>query len=56
MVHNHPSGNPEPSQSDRTLTQALKAALALVDIRLLDHLVVGAEGHVSLAERGELFT
>ena len=56
MVHNHPSGNPEPSPSDRALTQALKAALALVDIRLLDHLVVGAEGHVSLAERGELFT
>lgn len=54
-VHNHPSGNPEPSQSDRALTQALKAALALVDIRLLDHLVVGTEGYVSLAERGELF-
>lgn len=53
-VHNHPSGNPEPSQADRALTQALKAALALVDIRLLDHLVVGAEGHVSLAERGVL--
>lgn len=54
-VHNHPSGNPEPSQSDRALTQALKDALALVDIRLLDHLVVGAEGVVSLAVRGVLF-
>ncbi|MBW3844803.1 RadC family protein [Aeromonas hydrophila] len=53
-VHNHPSGNPEPSQSDRVFTQALKEALALVDIRLLDHLVVGAEGVVSLAERGQL--
>ncbi|MGL6417636.1 RadC family protein [Aeromonas allosaccharophila] len=53
-VHNHPSGDPEPSQSDRVFTQALKEALALVDVRLLDHLVVGAEGVVSLAERGQL--
>ncbi|HHQ4513672.1 TPA: JAB domain-containing protein, partial [Aeromonas hydrophila] len=53
-VHNHPSGDPEPSHSDRVFTQALKEALALVDVRLLDHLVVGAEGVVSLAERGQL--
>jgi len=53
-VHNHPSGDPEPSQSDRVFTQALKEALALIDVRLLDHLVVGAEGVVSLAERGQL--
>ncbi|MDO2950130.1 RadC family protein [Aeromonas simiae] len=53
-VHNHPSGNPEPSYSDRVFTQALKEALALVDVRLLDHLVVGAEGVVSLKERGQL--
>lgn len=53
-VHNHPSGDPEPSHSDRVFTQALKEALALVDVRLLDHLVVGAEGVVSLAERGLL--
>ncbi|MGL5040425.1 MAG: RadC family protein [Aeromonas sp.] len=53
-VHNHPSGNPEPSRSDLNFTQALKDALALVDVRLLDHLVVGAEGVVSLAERGLL--
>ncbi|MCS3791310.1 DNA repair protein RadC [Aeromonas hydrophila] len=53
-VHNHPSGDPEPSQSDRVFTQALKEDLALVDVRLLDHLVVGAEGVVSLAERGQL--
>ncbi|WP_322862042.1 JAB domain-containing protein [Aeromonas allosaccharophila] len=53
-VHNHPSGDPEPSQSDRVFTQALKEALTLVDVRLLDHLVVGAEGVVSMAERGQL--
>ncbi|MFB2962850.1 DNA repair protein RadC [Aeromonas jandaei] len=53
-VHNHPSGDPEPSHSDRVFTQALKEALALVDVRLLDHLVVGAEGVASLAERGLL--
>ncbi|WLD19814.1 RadC family protein [Aeromonas veronii] len=53
-VHNHPSGDPEPSYSDRVFTQALKEALALVDVRLLDHLVVGAEGVVSLKERGQL--
>jgi len=53
-VHNHPSGDPEPSHSDRVFTQALKEALALVDVRLLDHLVVGAEGVVSMAERGQL--
>ena len=51
---NHPSGDPEPSQSDLVFTQALKEALALVDVRLLDHLVVGAEGVVSLAERNLL--
>ena len=53
-VHNHPSGHPEPSNSDRAITQALKQALALVDINLLDHVVVGAEGYVSLTERGQL--
>lgn len=53
-VHNHPSGNPEPSLSDKLFTKELKDTLALVDIRLLDHLIVGAEGFVSLAECGEL--
>jgi len=52
VVHNHPSGNPEPSSADITLTKSLREALTLVDIRLLDHLVVGTEGVVSLAERG----
>jgi DNA repair protein RadC len=50
--HNHPSGNLEPSAADRAVTARLKQALALVDIRLLDHIVVSAEGHTSLAARG----
>ena len=50
--HNHPSGNLEPSAADRALTARLKQALGLLDIRLLDHLVVSAEGHTSLAARG----
>ncbi|EGX6956803.1 DNA repair protein RadC [Aeromonas hydrophila] len=53
-AHNHPSGNPEPSQADKHITQVLRDALALVEVRLLDHLVVGAEGVTSLAERGVL--
>lgn len=54
MVHNHPSGDPEPSQADRTLTTTLKNALNMVGTRILDHIVVGSEGCVSLAERGYL--
>ena len=54
LVHNHPSGYPEPSRADIEITQRLQSALALVDIRTLDHLVVGTEGVVSLAERGLL--
>jgi DNA repair protein RadC len=50
--HNHPSGNPEPSAADRAITARLKQALALLDIRLLDHIVVAAEGHTSMAARG----
>lgn len=52
--HNHPSGVSEPSEADRNITQKLAKALALVEIRLLDHLVVSRGGHVSLAERGWL--
>ncbi|MDZ4348972.1 MAG: DNA repair protein RadC [Xanthomonadaceae bacterium] len=52
--HNHPSGNPEPSQADRQITQRLKEALALVDVRTLDHIVVGGESTESFAERGLL--
>lgn len=52
LGHNHPSGDCEPSEADRSITVRVSKALALVDIRLLDHLVVSREGHVSLAERG----
>ena len=54
LVHNHPSGIAEPSDADRRLTQRLKDALALVDIRTLDHFVVGGAEVVSFAERGLL--
>ena len=53
-AHNHPSGDPDPSQADRSLTRRLHESLALLDVRLLDHLVVGHEGAVSFAERGWL--
>jgi DNA repair protein RadC len=52
LGHNHPSGVAEPSEADRSITVKLAKALALVEIRLLDHLVVSRGGHVSLAERG----
>ena len=50
--HNHPSGNPEPSAADRAVTARLKQALALVDLRLLDHFVIADGPPVSLAARG----
>ena len=52
LCHNHPSGSPQPSQADLTLTSTLKDALALVDVRVLDHLIVTRMEAVSLAERG----
>ena len=52
LSHNHPSGVAEPSRADEYLTQTLKSALALVDVRVLDHLVVGQGQVVSMAERG----
>lgn len=54
LAHNHPSGAAEPSRADEFLTQTLKSALALVDVRVLDHLVVGQGAVVSFAERGLL--
>ncbi len=53
LVHNHPSGSPEPSQADQHITRRLVSALELVDIRVLDHLVVG-DSVTSFAERGLL--
>ena len=54
LAHNHPSGVAEPSQADERITQRLKSALGLVDIRLLDHLIIGSGEPTSLAARGML--
>ena len=52
MVHNHPSGDPTPSQDDVRLTQELIEAGRLLDIEVLDHIVLAQQGFVSLKERG----
>ena len=52
FFHNHPSGDPEPSQADQVITKRLKEALSLIDVRTLDHIVLGKQGSVSMAERG----
>ena len=52
--HNHPSGVSEPSQADRRITERLQQALELIDVRVLDHLVVGNTGYTSFAQRGIL--
>jgi DNA repair protein RadC len=54
FAHNHPSGVAEPSQADEMLTRRLKEALALLDVRVLDHIIIGDGETVSLAERGLL--
>jgi len=54
LAHNHPSGVTEPSQADELITARLRAALALVDIRVLDHCIVGEGGCLSFCERGLL--
>ena len=54
LCHNHPSGNVQPSRADEALTQALKGALALVDVRVLDHVIVAPGQAMSMAERGLL--
>jgi DNA repair protein RadC len=52
LHHNHPSGRCEPSRADEALTQTLRAALALVDVRVLDHVITSDEGALSMAEMG----
>ncbi len=54
FAHNHPSGVAEPSQSDRDITAELKRVLALIEVRVLDHFIIGAGAPTSLAERGLL--
>ena len=54
LAHNHPSGTVQPSRADEALTQTLKAALALVDVRVLDHVIVAPGETLSMAERGLL--
>jgi DNA repair protein RadC len=54
LAHNHPSGCAEPSHADVVITKKLKDALALIDVRVLDHIIVTADETVSLAQRGEL--
>lgn len=52
--HNHPSGSPEPSEADALITRTLRSALQLVEVRLLDHVIVGGTKTYSFAEHGEL--
>jgi len=52
FAHNHPSGTLEPSQADKAITERLKTALATVDIRVLDHIIVGGSATTSFAEKG----
>ena len=52
VAHNHPSGEVEPSRADEMLTQTLKSALSLVDVRVIDHFVVAGDQVISFAERG----
>lgn len=52
LTHNHPSGSPEPSMADRAITDSIKSALAFIDVRILDHVVVGADRCYSFAENG----
>lgn len=54
LAHNHPSGTVQPSRADEALTQTLRAALALVDVRVLDHFIVGPGQALSMAEKGLL--
>ncbi|MNL88291.1 hypothetical protein D3C87_2179130 [compost metagenome] len=52
LCHNHPSGNSDPSQADRMLTKRLQKALELIDVRVLDHFIIGDGDPLSMAEYG----
>jgi DNA repair protein RadC len=54
LAHNHPSGSVQPSRADEVLTQTLKTALGLLDVRVLDHVIVGPGQALSMAEQGLL--
>jgi DNA repair protein RadC len=54
LTHNHPSGSTNPSRADEVLTQAIRSALALVDVRVIDHIIVCDTGALSMAEKGLL--
>jgi DNA repair protein RadC len=54
IVHNHPSGHVEPSEEDKNLTRTVRNTAAALDVRLLDHLIVGGGGYFSFVERGLL--
>lgn len=54
LSHNHPSGTTQPSRADEVLTQTLKTALALIDVRILDHIIVSGKESLSMAEKGLL--
>jgi DNA repair protein RadC len=54
VAHNHPSGNPEPSTADERMTKQMRAALELIDVRVLDHIIIAGAKSTSFAERGLL--
>ena len=54
IVHNHPSGNLNPSQNDKSLTATVKDALKIIDVTLLDHLIITEDGYFSFSEEGML--
>lgn len=54
LVHNHPSGTPEPSHADEVITRRIRELLALIDVRVLDHFIVAGDTTCSMAARGDL--